>query len=116
MAASETLCRRQIAPPSDYTPLHKALVYSTLPEVGSMMRITLAGITRARAPLESICFRIIDHLPCLPPLTPLSRPRANAYLRGGKIPTRDPSNARPPGTPRVDFGIMCAEPPKTESR
>jgi len=112
-------CPRHIAPRSDYTPWHKALVYSTLPEVGSMTDITMTDITGPSAPPDWGRFRIINHLLGQPPLTRLSPPHASGSLsawRGtGGIATGGYWNARRPGTLRADFADSCAGWRKTES-
>jgi hypothetical protein len=100
LAAFQNLSRRQRAHDSDSTPRHKALVYSTLPEVGSMMLC----VTRPRPFLhecdircrpsadqarEAGGFRIIETPSCRPPLTPLSPPPAK--------PIPGPAESRPAG-------------------
>ena len=113
-------CPRHIAPRSDYTPWHKALVYSTLPEVGSMTDITMTDITGPSAPPDWGRFRIINHLLCQPPLTRSSPPRASVYpsahLGTGETRTCARWNTPPPRTLRGAFGSSCAEWRKTEAR
>src|SRR6266481_3634932 len=110
LAASDNLCRRSVVPESDYTPLHKTVVYSILLEGGSMM---LSRLHRpCRRSRELGCFRIINNLSCALLLTPLSQPRAGAYpsahpsmyLRAGETRTCRRWNAQLPRILRGDFG------------
>ena len=64
--------RRHIVPRSDYTPLHKTVVYSILLEGGSMMLSRLHHLCRRSRELG--CFRIINNLSCALLLTPSSPP------------------------------------------
>jgi hypothetical protein len=142
LAASENFVSPADRPWSSYLPRHKALVYSILPEVGSMMSITggevgffelpggrsrlrllvqtAPGATRERADAgvcrNRSCFRIIEHPPCPPRLTRLLPPRVGPCPNGFGALTCALWNAPPPGTPHGDFGSNFAELRKMESR